>query len=141
MLFRSTVIVCKTCPQFSFVDNDYCPEGAFVQESLKNPMCVCPFVRRPRPRRSIQFGHFLDTKKCKTARKEAKVDKTVGQKAMSPQMQRRKSFLGDPKMNILGKSIILDTKNTKLLGRKQNCPKMWLKRKWCWRDQDLEDLS
>ena len=90
-----------------------------MQESLKKPMCVCPFVRVASSV-TLRFGHFLDTKKCKTARKEAKVDKKVDQKSMSPQMQRRKSFFSDPKMNILEKSIILDTKNAKLLGRKQN---------------------
>ena len=90
------------------------------RRASKKTMCVCPFVRVRVRVRSIQFGHFLDTKKCKTARKEAKVDKKVGQKPMSPQIQRRKSFFSDPKMIILQKSIILDTKNAKLLGRKQN---------------------
>ena len=56
---------------------------------------------------------------CKTALKEAKVDKKWVKKRCPPQMQRRKSFFSDPKMIILEKSIILNTKNAKLLGRKQ----------------------
>ena len=55
----------------------FCPEGAFVQESLKNPMCVCPFVRpvvRPvvRPSVTLFLDHFWDLEICKTARKYIK---------------------------------------------------------------------
>ena len=55
---------------------DFCPEGAFVQESLKNPMCVCPFVRPVSSSCVLSvtfFGSFLgprNMQNCKEIRKK-----------------------------------------------------------------------